>query len=89
MDTKEHNAGPWHFEPRRFGKHAGEIVAANKKYIASVVEWPEHFANARLIAAAPEMLAVLKELVAKCDLSGQVFVVDLDKAREAIKHAEG
>lgn len=50
-------------------------------------------ANARLIAAAPELLAALEELVRSADLSGgqirQVHRRDIDHARAAIAKATG
>ena len=59
MKTYTHTEGPWHLgkragNPAIYGKDGTEIVQ-----ILHVLtpEWPE---NARLIAAAPEMLAALQ-----------------------------
>jgi hypothetical protein len=62
-----HAPGPWSLVP---GHSIVKIVAADGSHVANTsgAEYWENFkeadlANARLIAAAPEMLAALKELI--------------------------
>lgn len=51
---------------------------------------PEDYrANARLIAAAPELLAALKYLLPIATRAFGVLTADLDSARDAIAKAEG
>lgn len=54
----KHTPGPWAFKPHEMGT----FVRCEKGYIISgpVNERPGHEANARLIAAAPELLEALK-----------------------------
>lgn len=78
MDTK-HTSGPWKLE-RLTGDHnvgvrvAGPVVSGYTAFINT--RWPhaeqriEQEANARLIAAAPELLEALRELLHECVLAG-------------------
>ena len=56
----EHTPGPWTFKPHEMGT----FVRCEKGYIISgpVNERPGHEANARLIAAAPDLLEALKNV---------------------------
>lgn len=94
-----HTPGKWEIE-RPFDFEL-TIVEAGKqayewKFIATIplpekddgnVSLPRNtcHANARLIAAAPELLEALKEVVAISDRSHNAW----DKARDAIARAEG
>ena len=91
-----HTPGPWHVTK---GPAAREIRADDGPYIASVydiaVTYGERNANARLIAAAPELLDAARLAV---DAIGQTrddfgLKVELEKAylalRAAIAKAEG
>jgi len=49
----------------------------------------KHLANARLIAAAPELLAALKELLADKYLADPINAERMAKTRAAIAKAEG
>ena len=56
-----HTPGPWRANYRRI-EH-GPVVAGDGFLVATVsLDAPEHEANARLIAAAPEMVVLLREL---------------------------
>ncbi len=73
----KHTPGPWYH--RRWQAGAGENVYAehNGKHIAQifcVLAGDENEANARLIAAAPDMLACCKEV-----RNAMRYVVDLEK----------
>ena len=66
MDTYTHTQGPWH--PVTLGASPDHAWAIDSELveIARLPEWPDNQAeaeaNARLIAAAPEMLAALQSL---------------------------
>lgn len=95
MQTK-HTPGPWHIGVRTY--HAGRDVYGPKGEPVAVADQDitlpeESAANARLIAAAPELLAALVALVGEADL-GEVDLDDddrakLDAARAAIAKATG
>jgi hypothetical protein len=95
MQTK-HTPGPWHIGVRTF--HAGRDVYGPKGEPVAVADdaitaTPEAEANARLIAAAPCLLACLEALVGEADL-GEVDLDDddrakLEQARAAIAKATG
>lgn len=70
-----HTPGPWTFEPEGFakggtlkqsydGRSSGYVRTADRKAVARVMNlhgWEAQQANARLIAAAPDLLMALKE----------------------------
>jgi hypothetical protein len=68
-EAPKHTRGPWHYEPDGMGDFtiASErdqlAIAAvvNGSFMAMGGHADEHEANARLIAAAPDMLAALRE----------------------------
>ena len=93
-DTKEkhatHTPGPW-------GYSEGEIYRGNNP-IASVIPsfgWfrktAEDEANARLIAAAPEMFETMKSILAVVNDPGPIFPGTAigDKVREVLAKVEG
>lgn len=65
-DTAQHTPGPWRVIPATMShfliESAGAIVAEIPKTTTAPASFTECEANARLLAAAPEMLAALKEL---------------------------
>lgn len=84
-----HTAGPWH------ANGSSQIISFDHKYIASALSinfsHGEVLANARLIAAAPELLAAL-ETIAKIgrDDFGPAAASRMDEiARAAISKATG
>ena len=66
MNTHTHTQGPWH--PVTLGASPDHAWAIDSELheVARLPEWPDNQAeaeaNARLIAAAPEMLAALQSL---------------------------
>lgn len=67
-----HTPGPWTFDrdwrrlPTIFGADGNKVAIVEKDKVddrSFVHELPERFANARLIAAAPDMLDVLRAIV--------------------------
>jgi hypothetical protein len=90
----KHTPGPWHY--RRGDEWSHSVVthhgtlpdgSQNCWTVADInkMREPEHEANARLIAAAPELLEALKELLPGADAMGW----NTEKARAAIAKAEG
>jgi hypothetical protein len=88
--THAHTSGPWHLG-RRAGNPA--IYGKDGTEIAEILQGltPEWRENARLIAAAPEMLAHLKMLV--LGISEGINIpkdgAAITAAKEAIAKAEG
>lgn len=79
MSNSKHTPGPWSRMGRSIGVGAGEIATA----------WDfdgRQIANARLIAAAPEMLAALKAIV---DCAGPGAGPEIGLALDAIQKAKG
>lgn len=90
MRDAKHAPGPW--------KAQGlAIVASDRSFVGRVYPWcadPQDAecakANARLIAAAPELLEALEEIVSAADGDGwSQLDADLRKARAAIAKAKG
>ena len=76
-----HTAGPWNSQATA-GNHDYAIYSESEgKDLALVRDF--HEANARLIAAAPELLAALEACIADGFLAGEV----LDQASAAIARA--
>jgi len=87
--TKEkhatHTPGPWYTyqSHKDVNRH---IACKDGKSIAKEV----HHANARLIAAAPEMYEVLSELLDTLEMSkGYGFDEEYEKLREVLAKVEG
>lgn len=80
MSNSKHTPGPWLRMGRSIGNGAGEIATV----------WglrdERAIANARLIAAAPEMLAALKAIV---DCAGPGAGPEIGLALDAIQKATG
>lgn len=88
-EQTKHTPGPWHigdtntnFSPKVYG--ADGYMTADCSRIQKRTDAEEQ-ANARLIAAAPDLLAALKSVVAIADRK----TVEFDNARAAIAAAEG
>lgn len=96
MDKTEHTPGPWAIGDEN--NECCEVVLGEKfNLVASldrqdgntgkfVIGRDEMLANARLIAAAPEMLAALKRL---CDTKDDDVLLSWAAARAAISKAIG
>lgn len=93
-----HTPGPWAFRPESRNivstpENDGHYVTIGGLSESLFITAREHAANARLLAAAPELLAALVALVEEADL-GEVDLDDddrakLDDARAAIAKATG
>ena len=96
MTTLKHSPGPWRAgsvpaELRaevyvKGGRHLANVYAATKTPDQATAD-----ANARLIAAAPDLLAALQIIADSEELNGDTVVCDFDTlqsvAREAIRKA--
>jgi hypothetical protein len=93
MKTHTHTQGPWH--PVTLGASPDHSWAIDSELheVARLPEWPDNQAeaeaNARLIAAAPEMLAALEELCADKYLADPINADRMGKAKAAIAKAKG
>jgi len=91
MNTHTHTPGPWH--PVTLGASPDHAWAIDSELheVARLPEWPDNQAeaeaNARLIAAAPEMLAALQSLAHPMasdeDLQNALAVIAKVKGGEA------
>jgi len=83
-----HTPGPWHFDGESIYNDAAEIIVLRLKsnsYNSAV-----NIANARLIAAAPELLAALQGILYAINVRiDDPRIKYFDAARAAIAHAEG
>lgn len=88
MKTHTHTDSPWKIEPFAFGQR---IVGANGEEVAEIARSlnPDHKANARLISAAPEMLAALEGLLADKYLADPINADRMGKARAAVAKVKG
>ena len=94
MNNTLHTPGPWRLEITDTGFRVIYSDSALRSHIAALHEaalCEEHgdtFANARLIASAPDLLQVVEDYVLLCDLHDYVGAVP-DAARAALRKAKG
>ncbi|WP_372438224.1 hypothetical protein ACCM60_14095 [Pseudomonas chlororaphis subsp. aureofaciens] len=88
-----HTPGPWAVVD---GYYPGFIKIAGPAFDISIVtsaadldfkDFCARTADAKLIAAAPEMLKALQGIVSACDATFEVVALNLDDARAAIAKA--
>ncbi len=72
-----HTQGPWDTHVTLAG-----LLKVNKTTVATM-------ADKRLLDAAPELLAALKQMVSKAESLDESWVFDLDAATAAVEKAEG
>ena len=95
MSEVKHTPGPWRYEPQNGSPTTGQHMISGSKpgYLAEVRDCGsgDVVANARLIAAAPELLAVLKELQESAVYWSEYDVPlgIVDRINAAIAKAEG
>jgi len=97
ITTKEkhatHTPGPWQIEDCTPGESTGlrfEVGTKDSVIARTTDGWKEARANARLIAAAPEMYEVLSELLDTLEMSkGYGFDEEYEKLREVLAKVEG
>lgn len=80
----KHTPGPWRYDHEL--DYCGEIIASNGTSICSFTDEPSTN-DARLIAAAPDLLAVLQELVKGLEAMG--WDTSTGKAHATIAKATG
>jgi hypothetical protein len=84
QEISGHTKGPWVVnEPHAVRSHSRQVLNETGYIVAECQEWNTGTgrcanANARLIAAAPELLAALRELTIAAEASG--WDVDADNA---------
>ena len=95
MKETKHTPGPWELgEPTsqlEFGVYATDKISGIKYFLANAeghMRYKESLANARLIAAAPELLEALQAFVKYADDVNDDSP-ELDRARSAIAKATG
>jgi hypothetical protein len=97
MQQTQHTPGPWTADSGD-GQYYGVFRESDGGGICYLSEpggqllptdrnWPEHEANARLIAAAPDLLAALRNIIAAPRNASRAFIHEI--ARAAIAKAEG
>jgi hypothetical protein len=84
MDKLKHTPGPWRYDYAP--GFCGELLAPNGTTIAEFITEPND-SDARLLAAAPDLLEALKALTATTDVVA--YGAALHQARAAIAKAEG
>lgn len=77
-----HTPGPWRIEKSPHSNVVSDIIGATDWCVAEEIE---NLDDARLIAAAPDLLAALRAVVRICDRKTDEF----DAARAAIAKATG
>lgn len=103
--TSKHTPGPWvvHQRPREPYEHGHHVTTEDGLTICSVtyqlpsrtpmgVEETKRIANARLIAAAPELLEALETLEclwAESEVHGVDFSHAIEQARVALRRVKG
>lgn len=90
MSAHKHTPGPWHSTGRYVGSgHAKMNICECSDNSGCWSNAPEAVANARLIAAAPELLEAAMAFIAPFDGIEVVQDSDIAKARAAIAKATG
>lgn len=95
MSKSKHTPGPWNIAANFH--QTGRIIGSDDNAIAEVNGRKDALgqANARLIASAPDLLAVLKQILehtsdnSGLDFDWEQFQNVLDAAREIVNKAEG
>lgn len=86
--TQKHTPGPWTIVDGTTGQYDDYLVVAETQAIAFVVDRGNGEANARLIAAAPEMLHALEQALVSLKVGAPTrWVIELVEA--AIVRAAG
>lgn len=81
--------GPWHVSKHQNGREA--LIYGHDDFEVARACYPNRDANARLIAAAPEMYEACKALIAYCDTNPPMgdSLWSVQQIRAAIAKAEG
>ena len=85
----QHTPGPWlALDYTGTDEPAWHVVPGDFHGTIATLD-PEQSANARLIAAAPDLLAALEALVANLDEGDFISTTRIDAARAALSKARG
>lgn len=86
----KHTPGPWHSRPVGFRGHM-EIFTASDDLIAALHLRDDTAANARLIAAAPDLIASLRRVLRMLEINDARLANfgEVEEARSIISRAEG
>ena len=80
----QHTQRPWNVIHNVYGTSRYAVMQDSGVIVAEITDWPDDemcSANARLIAAAPALLAALEDIVSRNEIQSWF---NLDKARAAI-----
>ncbi len=84
-----HTPGPWRYMSGTHSLYDGDGRAVALVYGPRGIDCSRRDANARIIAAAPELLEALKEMLSAWDEDPAYGAASADKARAAIAKATG
>lgn len=84
-----HTPGPWHLSRHPYDRNYMRITCGNDPAKDDTLRGYCGEANARLIAAAPDLLAALERLLLSGDVRDAAEKSALTQARAAIAKAEG
>jgi len=88
--SARHTPGPWAVSPDHIFRNQGDIFEIHWSDIGECVSECVHgSANARLIAAAPDLLFALQRLVDNVDGGEFISITRIEEARAAIAKATG
>jgi hypothetical protein len=87
MSTQKHTDGPWKFRFESIDSEWAIVTTASGSIIANVNSDLRQKANARLIAAAPDLLAALKKVLTMTEGIAPLGSFG-EQARAAIAKAE-
>ena len=95
--TEQHTPGPWTADVVRFNSYTLRIIKAGTDWIAHVhtqsteSDIPRDVSNARLIAAAPDLLEACQTLSTLLDTDDWIYQVDraVKQAQAAIAKVRG
>jgi hypothetical protein len=90
----KHTPGPWAVNPMNaqvdeFGGQGMPLPVCHMLWPTDKRKEAETMANARLIAAAPDLLEALERILADGDVRDILGKADMSKARSAIAKARG
>lgn len=86
----KHTQGEWKHTIEKDGMLINDVIKNKNQYLATIhVTGPEEEwkANAKLIAAAPDLLDALNQLMHVYETKGQLLAFDVNIARQAIEKA--
>lgn len=89
MSGDKHTPGPWSVHQESIEPDWHIVTTVGGAIVANVSDRGEWGANAHLIAAAPDLLEALKNMLSKCGCGTALGCKVCDAARAAIAKAEG